>query len=139
MESRISTEIVQIYLPVADIRRSVHWYVYTLGYQVIWEDAESANLKLSAGPLLFLKKTSTNQPIRFTSNNENYPVLSFKTSDIEALHKELLSKNIPVGGIVKYGDGKNGPYKEFILCDPDGHQLEINSYPDLALPKFRGY
>jgi len=46
--------------------------------------------------------------------------MSFRTSDMEALHA-------------------NGPYQNFIMYDPDGHQLEINSYPDLALPKFRGY
>ncbi|MFD1956028.1 VOC family protein [Paenibacillus thailandensis] len=65
MKSSISNEIVQLYLPVTDIRRSVDWYVKTLGFQVIWEDAGSANLKLPAGPLLFLKKTLKNQPIRF--------------------------------------------------------------------------
>ncbi|OBZ19441.1 hypothetical protein A8L34_08045 [Bacillus sp. FJAT-27264] len=136
MNPNIHNQIVQIYLPVTDIRRSVDWYVNTLGYQVIWEEPEAANLRLFAGPLLFLKKTSANQPIRFSINNENCAVLSFKTSNLEALHEDLKNKNIAVGEITKYGDGVNGPYQDFIMYDPDGHQLEINSYPDLAVLKF---
>jgi catechol 2,3-dioxygenase-like lactoylglutathione lyase family enzyme len=137
--AQIINELVQIYLPVTDIRRSVEWYKDVFDYELIWEEHDYAHLKLMQGPMLFLKKTLTQQPVKFSLNDQESAVLSFKTSDIDELHSTLKYKKYDVGEIVVYGMGTNGPYREFGIRDPDGHIIEINSYPDIALPRFRGY
>lgn len=132
-------EVVQIYLPSTDIDRSVAWYVQVFGYQVIWKEKESANLKLAQGPLLFLKKSTMTQPIQFISADEESPVISYKSSDIFAMHARLQSEGYHVSEINEYGGGENGSYMDFYIRDPDGNLLEVNSYPDLSLEKYRGY
>lgn len=126
-------------MPVVNIKKSVQWYSETFGYDVIWEDDNMANLKLVHGPLLFLKKTAEAGPIHFTFEGADHPVISFKTSDIEAFHHELKARNVEVGPINDYGMGSNGPYRDFEIRDPDGHLIEVNSFPDLSLPRYRGY
>jgi catechol-2,3-dioxygenase len=134
----IVNEVVQVYLPSTNIKRTVEWYKNVFGFQVIWEDERSANLKLKHGPLLFIKKTSKKQPVQFETYEEVSPVISFKTSDIVRLHEKLKSE-YQVGEINQYGEGINEPYKDFYIKDPDGNLIEVNSYPDLCLEQFRGY
>lgn len=135
----IMNELVQIYLPVTHIKRSVDWYIEVFGYERIWMEDNHANLKLKQGPLLFLKKTAIKQPIHFSMNGQRLPVLSFKTKDIDKLYNKLLENNENVQELSEYGKGINGPYKAFIVRDLDGHLLEVNNYPDLHLSQFRGY
>jgi len=109
------------------------------GYTVIWEEEDSANLKLSQGPLLFLKRTPTPQSIRFIADDQESPVISFKTSDFQSFYDSLKRKGVPVTDIQQYGSGENGPYRDFYIKDPDHNLIEVNEFPDLALPKYRGF
>ncbi|WP_181438557.1 VOC family protein [Paenibacillus sambharensis] len=129
-------EVVQIYLPSSNIRRSVEWYVDVFGYRVIWEQEDSANLKLSQGPLLFLRKSVGSQSIFFIADNEKTPVISFKTSNFEAFYNSLRMKGLSVTEINEYGTGENGPYRDFSTKDPDGNLIEVNEFPDIKLPHF---
>ncbi|WP_036710565.1 VOC family protein, partial [Paenibacillus pinihumi] len=138
LTASIVNEIVQLYLPSTDIRRSVEWYKNALGFQVIWEEEHSANLKLKHGPLLFIKKTSFKQPVQFITEEEVSPLISFKTSDLELLYDKLKSE-YEVSDINQHGEGVNGAYKDFYITDPDGNLIEVSSYPDLLLEQFRGY
>jgi len=133
-------EVVQIYLPSTNIRRSVEWYVDVFGYSVIWEADDCANLKLPQGPLLFLKKTDQPQPISFlSSDNQVSPIISFKTSNFLAFYALLKAKGIHITEIDEYGEGVNGPYRDFIVFDPDQNAIEVNEFSDLKLPQYRGY
>lgn len=132
-------EIVQIYLPSTNIRRSVEWYVEVFGYSVIWETDDCANLKLSQGPLLFLKKTDQPQSVSFVSDNQASPVISFKSSNFLAFHEWLKAKGINVSDINEYGAGDTGPNRDFIVIDPDQNVIEVNEFSDLKLPQYRGY
>lgn len=134
-----NNEIVQIYIPVTDIKRSVQWYVDVFGFHVIWEESDSANLKLKQGPLVFLKKTDKVQPIKYYIQYQENPIISFKTNNLDKLQELLKSKEYDVDEINEYGIGKNGPYREFYIRDPDQNLIEINSYPDIHLQEFRGY
>ncbi|CAM4478691.1 VOC family protein [Paenibacillus tarimensis] len=132
-------EVVQIYLPCTNIRRSVEWYVDVFGYKVIWEQEDSANLKLPQGPLLFLKKSEVPQSLFFIADNQETPVISFKTSNFEAFYDSLRWKGLSVTEINEYGTGENGPYRDFYIKDPDHNLIEVNEFPDLKLPQYRGY
>jgi len=134
----VVNEIVQIYLPSTNIQKSVQFYTQAFGFQIIWEAEDSANLKSQRGPLLFLKKTSVKQPIKFDVQEEVSPVISFKTSDLDWLHQKLKSM-YEVSEITQHGEGMNGPYRDFYIQDPDGNLIEVSGYPDLHLEKFRGY
>ncbi|MGF7036114.1 catechol-2,3-dioxygenase [Paenibacillus mucilaginosus] len=135
----IVNEVVQIYLPSTNIKRTVEWYKNVFGFQVIWEQESAANLKLKHGPFLFIKKTSKKQPVQFETDEEVSPVVSFKTSDLNRLHEKLKSEKYQVGEINQHGEGINGSYKDFNITDPDGNLIEVSSYPDLNLEQFRGY
>jgi len=134
----IVNEIVQVYLPSTNIRRTVEWYKKVFGFQVIWEEEHAANLKLTHGPLLFIKKTIVKQPVQFETEEEISPVISFKTSDLDLLYNKL-KPEYEVSDVNQHGEGVNGPYKDFYIKDPDGNLIEISSFPDLLLEQFRGY
>ncbi|TVX96244.1 VOC family protein [Cohnella terricola] len=132
-------EVVQIYIPSTDIKRSVDWYVDVFAYQLIWVEESSANLKLPSGPLLFLKKIKTSQSLKFiTEDQEESPVISFKTSNFISFHNQLKVKGINVSEINEYGLGENGPFRDFLIRDPDSNLIEVNEFPDLYMPQYRG-
>jgi catechol 2,3-dioxygenase-like lactoylglutathione lyase family enzyme len=139
MSDLISNEIVQIYIPVIDIRESVDWYVTVFGFTIIAENEEEANLKANHGPLLFLTKVPTVKSLTYTDNGREWPIVSFKTSDLDRFYKRMQDLNIHCGEIDIYGEGINGPYRDLEITDPNGHIIQVNSFLDLILPKFRGY
>jgi catechol-2,3-dioxygenase len=139
MSELISNEIVQIYIPVNSIRESVDWYMTVFGFTVIGEQEEEANLKVAHGPILFLTKVSKVKALTYTDTGREWPILSFKTSDLDRFYKRMKDLNIHCGEIDVYGQGINGPYRDLEITDPNGHIIQVNSFVDLILPKFRGY
>jgi phosphoglycerol transferase MdoB-like AlkP superfamily enzyme len=85
-----------------------------------------------------LKVASVN-PLLLVRNGKDQPIISFKTSDLDGFLNKMKSLGIECGEIITYGEGVNGPYRDLVMYDPNGHLIEVNSYPDLCLPKFRGY
>lgn len=111
-----------------------------MGFTVIWESDQAANLKLQNGPLVFLKKGKYVTPLKFeTLDGEISPVLSLKTTDLRAFHQDLMIRNVKVSAITEHGTGKLGIYEDFTIEDPDNHVIEIGSFPDIVLPEYRGY
>jgi len=84
---------------------------------------EAVILRLSgtSGPVLGLVRTKDALPVAFPANNFGVgKFVNFHVEDIDLVHRELVSRDVPVGDI-----GKEGTARFFTFFDPDGNRLGV--------------
>jgi catechol 2,3-dioxygenase-like lactoylglutathione lyase family enzyme len=109
----IDTVIVR----VRDIATSKEWYTGRLGLKPIWEDPAMGLVVLDTNSPVSLTLWQTDQELNINKDTASYPI--FRTPDAEALRRELLSRKIEAGEVVK-----DDHVTYFFFYDPDGNVLE---------------
>lgn len=112
-----------VFIPVKDPADSAKWYEETLGFSLLYIEAEAAVMKISeqAQTVVCLVKTANHQPMKFPENNFGVgKYYNFIPEDIEETHKFLAEKNVKVNQI-----GGEGSSRFFTFLDPDGNPLGV--------------
>lgn len=92
--TRVSTPalvgLYHVQIPVRNIDESVRWYVEHLGFRELEGRSERhAFLSTEDGLMLMLWRTADSTAANFTVDGETFPVLLYRTHDINGLHDRL--------------------------------------------------
>jgi catechol 2,3-dioxygenase-like lactoylglutathione lyase family enzyme len=125
-----------VVLRVADLQRSLDFYIGALGCQIEKEQGELGLVQLRAGISLIdlvpldgkLGKAGGAGPGAEARNVDHF-ALEIAPFDETAIRAHLTSHGVAIGEYGKrYGAKGNGP--SFYITDPDGNAVELKGPPD---------
>ena len=121
-------------LDVADLARSVSFYVDVLGFRVRIERPEEQFVYLTRGPVHLMLERADGPGRRFRTAPLEYPFgrgmnLQIEVPDVDDLHAQALKAGatiyIPLEERwYRRGDEKAGN-RQFVVIDPDGYLLRF--------------
>ena len=111
-ERPFEPRIPAVFLPVADLSRSIAWYSRLLGLPMPQDHPESFYLfRLSGGANLFLERSERVTP-------SGHVLFSIPAPEIEAARQFMQEYGIEIAAMKRHPDGSTIHFK-----DPDGHLL----------------
>ncbi|WP_270166454.1 VOC family protein [Paenibacillus sp. SYP-B4298] len=115
-----------IFIPVTNLKRSVHWYSTVLGFRLLWMNSEFASCCLEpSGTKLTLAHVRHVIPLQFEHNGTQHPIVTLGTPDIDGCYRSLAEAGADPEPIVSFPDG----HTCFIVKDLDGHPVYISHTP----------
>lgn len=104
---------------VKDIEQSIEFYIKKLGFELdFFYDGFYAGI-VKDGHSIHLKSGQPNKEERENKKENNHPDIVFGVEAADALHDELVNKNVEI--IRPLCDQPYG--REFYISDPDGYIL----------------
>ena len=132
----MSTPPVVPELDVADLARSVSFYVDVLGFSVRIERPEELFAYLTRGPVHLMLEQADGPGRRFRTAPLEYPFgrgmnLQIEVPDVDHLHAQALRAGAPIyipleERWYRRADEKAG-LRQFVVIDPDGYLLRFFS------------
>ena len=107
-------------LPVKAIGPAVEFYRSVLGFTIVSQDEEKANVQRDDARLGLVKKPD-HKPGRAGS-------CAFGVTDLDAMHRELSGRGLDLGGIDTQ-DWGDGPYRVFFLREAENGYCFCFSQP----------
>jgi catechol 2,3-dioxygenase-like lactoylglutathione lyase family enzyme len=123
-------------LDVADLSRSVSFYVDVLGFRVRIERPEERFVYLTRGPVHLMLEQADGPGRRFRTAPLEYPFgrglnLQIEVPDVDHLHALALSAGaaiyIPLEERWYRRGGEETGLRQFVVIDPDGYLLRFSS------------
>jgi catechol 2,3-dioxygenase-like lactoylglutathione lyase family enzyme len=121
-------------LDVADLPRSVSFYVDVLGFRVRIERPEELFAYLTRGPIHLMLEQADGPGRRFRTAPLEYPFgrgmnLQIEVPDVDHLHAQALRAGAPIyipleERWYRRGDEETGHW-QFVVIDPDGYLLRF--------------
>ena len=116
-------ELDFVEIQVADLARSVAWFVAALGLRVVLDDPPGRFALLEAGPVRLALKGGG------PGGDRDAIRLVFRVADVDAERARLLALGVVVGEpITNPAEG----YRAVRLADPDGTQIRLFSWDPAA-------
>ncbi|CAM4434465.1 VOC family protein [Paenibacillus tarimensis] len=112
-----------VFLPVTNLKRSIHWYSTTFGFRLLWVNGNFASSCLDpSGAKLTMARVENVAPLQFDHHGKPHPILTLGTPDIQSFHHSLLEAGASPSPIMSFHDG----HTCFIVRDPDDHPVYIS-------------
>ncbi|GGH85090.1 catechol 2,3-dioxygenase-like lactoylglutathione lyase family enzyme [Pullulanibacillus pueri] len=126
MADTFISKVATIEIPVANIEKSLEWYVRVLNLSVLHKDETTAMLSFNTPgvPTLFLVGTDDTRRLVFANTPWNIPqssVIDLYADDLEQAYTSLQSKGVEVGALNVNEQGYGG----FGFEDLDGNVLSV--------------
>ena len=121
-------------LDVADLARSLSFYVDVLGFKVRFERPEERFVYLTRGPVHLMLEQADGPGRRFRTAPLEYPFgrgmnLQIEVPDVDRLHAQALEAGAAIYISLeerwyRRGDEETG-HRQFVVIDPDGYLLRF--------------
>ncbi len=131
MRSYLATRILRIDRDVADLDASEAFYRDALGFATTGRTARQCTMRLGGDTIALVRRAPRSRPVRAACNDLWFQHLAIVTGDMDSAYRHLMAFGpVPISA---QGPSllppSSGSVRAFKFRDPDGHPLELISFP----------
>lgn len=124
-------DVACIYVPVADVYRSIQWYAVNLGLVPSHHNAVRPGMPFviltypTDGPaIMLIQAPDTTCHNFYDTDGYERPLLCFSVRDIDRLYRQMQANGVRLEG--EQLEERGGCGTNFKFYDPDGNKFDVN-------------